>query len=224
MKPIQNLLPLLKNNAWLIAFALLLITCKKEETSYILEGRAFMGSTNSPLADASVEVQKQVVTSGVFGGSFSTAATGTTDANGAFSMTWPRENFAGLKLKASKSQYITREILLSVNDFSGNNAVTQNVELYPEAYIHVHIQNNGTANDTDQLHFTYTNAQFDCLCCANGWKTFDGAGIDTNLTCKLYGDTWLKYQKQVITMEGDTTINDSIFCPAFNTTNLEISY
>lgn len=224
MNPLKNPLQLLKNNAWFFAFALILITCKKEEINYALEGRATAGNTNAALADASIEVQKQVVTSGVFGGSYSTAATTTSDANGAFSLTWPRENFAGLKLKASKSQYITREINLSVNDFSGSSAVTQNVELYPEAYINVHIQNTGTTNESDQLNFTYTNAQFDCLCCANGWKTFEGISVDTNLTCKLYGDTWLKYQKQVLTLEGDTTINDSIFCPAFVTTDLEISY
>ena len=39
-----------------------------------------------------------------------------------------------------------------------------------------------------------------------------------------YGDTWLKFKKQILTSEIDTIITDSIFCPRFQTSSIQIDW
>lgn len=208
--------------ASLISF--IFITCKKESSDYRLEGKIINGNTGAGMNGVFVEIQKQVVSGGTFGAVYSTAATTSTDPSGKFSVSWQRENFAALKMIASTGQYITRESALNVNDFTSGGAVTRNLEIYPEAFIEVQIQNTGSAAATDVFKFTFTNAEFDCLCCAIGWKTFPGIDVDTTWQCRVYGDHWLKYRKEIETADSDTIVDDSIWCPAFQTSTLDISY
>lgn len=201
-----------------------LFSCKKEDATYRLSGCALDGRSGNPVSGVNASIEKQVVSGGNFGATFSQATSTSTDAYGVYKLEWPRENFAALKLKASRTNYITAEKDLLVNAFEGGNIVEENITIYPESFIQVKIQNTGTTNAEDQLNFTFTNADFDCICCSNGFKVFEGAAIDTEYTCKLYGDTWLKYQKQVYSLEADTIVNDSIWCPSFQTTQLLIQY
>ncbi len=199
-------------------------SCKKENTDFHLKGNVVAGNSSNPLSAVSVEVQKQVVAGGTFGSGHTTAKQGNTDSGGNYDLQWPRENFTDLKLIASKSQYIPREFALNITDFEQGNIVVKNFEMYPEAYINVNIINAGITNESDAFNFTFTNANFDCFCCNNGWKYFVGAAVDSSFQCKIYGDTWLKYQKQTYTIQGDSIANDSIWCPSFQTTNLNITY
>ncbi|MFN0032490.1 MAG: hypothetical protein ACKVOR_10045 [Flavobacteriales bacterium] len=199
-------------------------SCKKEETDFQLQGRVTDGRSGQLIPGAQAEVMKQIVGGGTFGATYSTAVSGLSDASGCFSLSWPRENFAALKLKISKNQYITNEDELVVSDFDGGQLLTHDMTIFPEAFVQVQIANIGESAVDDEFIFTFTNAQFDCVCCANGYKTFEGAAVDTTWQCKLYGDSWLKYQKQVYTAAGDTIVNDSVWCPAFNTTALTLYY
>lgn len=214
----------LKFTACLALILFLILSCKKEDPTYRLAGCVINGRTSYPIADANVSVEKQVVSGGAFGATYSQAASAKTDEFGVYQMEWPRENFAALKLIASKSNYITAEKNLTVSQFEGGNLVNENNTIFPEAFITVKIQNTGETNSQDQINFTFTNAEFDCVCCSNGFKVFQGAEIDTQYTCKLYGDMWLKYQKHIYLAESDTIANDSIWCPAFQTTELLIQY
>jgi len=208
----------------LLLFSILISSCKKEDGSYILNGKITNGNNGAAISEANVKIQKQTVNGGTFGGAFSTAASATTDGNGIYTLNWARENFSALRVVTEKNQYITRTINLTVDNFSPNEAMTQNIAIYPEAFVSVNIQNTGETALNDELQFTFTNAFFDCVCCSNGWKTFSGSNLDTVLDCKVYGDRWLKHQRHIITAELDTVISDSIFCPAFQTTQIEIEY
>ncbi len=207
----------------LLAFAIF-NSCKKEEATYKLSGCALDGRSGNPLSGAIASIEKQVVSGGSFGATFTQATSATTDGFGVYKLEWPRENFAALKLKASRSNYITSEKDLLVSEFEGGNLVEENITLFPEAFITVKIQNTGENYPEDVIQFTFTNANFDCVCCSNGFKVFEGADIDTQYTCKLYGDTWLKFQKQIYSLESDTIANDSIWCPSFQSTELVIHY
>ena len=199
-------------------------SCKKEDGNYILEGKVSNGNTGESISGVNVKILKQTVSDGTFGGSFSTAANASTDASGMYQLKWARENFSALRVVAEKNQFITRTINLTVDNFSPGESVTQNINIFPEAFVAVSIQNTGESSIQDELEFTFTNAFFDCACCANGWKTFSGADLDTVFDCKVYGDRWLKHQRHIITADLDTVISDSIYCPAFQTTQIEIEY
>ncbi len=214
----------MKRFACLILILLVFSTCKKENNQYNLLGIVIAANTGATLDGVSITLQKQVVETGVYNNNFQTAAHTTSTANGQFELNWARENFAALRLDCEKSQYIKSEMDLIVNDFSTGKTETTYIILQPEAFVSVHIQNSSPSDITDQFRFTFANANFDCICCSNGWKTFAGELIDTTFTCRLYGETWLRFQKDYYTAQNDTMLIDSVFCPAFQTTNLEIEY
>jgi hypothetical protein len=205
---------------FLIGFSVFLSSCKREDDHYYLRGAAYHGDDQIPMADVQLTMYKQVLQNGIFGGSFSPATSGYSASNGIYNLAWKRENFAALKLVAEREQYVTREFVLDVNDFTAGDALLKNIDMYPEAFVSVRILNSGLTASTDQCSFTFVNAIFDCACCSNGWKIFHGAAVDSTFSCRLYGNRWLKYQRSLNTAEADTMLVDSIWCPAFETTQV----
>jgi len=208
-----------------IAFSLLLMLmgCKKDNTvQYSIQGKVTDADDGSALSGVSIEIEKQVVQNGIYGNTYQNALRTTTDSNGDFSGSWPRENFAALRLLAEKNNYILAERTLDVDAF-GNDAVLENVALYKEAFASLHFTH-ANGNASDRLSFTFLNANFNCNCCSNGWKTWQTEAIDTTITCRVYGNRWLKYQ--VLTQIGtaDSSYVDSMYCNAFITTTRDIQY
>jgi hypothetical protein len=200
-----------------------LTQCKKEEGKYAIQGKITHARTGAPLSGAAVNLQKKVVGGSVFNAAYTTAANATTGSDGQFAMDFQRENFAGLKLVAHYSQFISREQELNVGSFSVGSTYNQSLSLYPEAFIDVHFQHTALEAPSDRIRFTFLNAQFDCICCSEGYKEFTGI-VDTLTQCKLYGDQWLKYRVIFTKAEQDSTVVDSVYCPAFQTTPLHIVY
>lgn len=207
-----------------LSFVLHTQSCKRNtETNYHIRGQVNDADDGTALAGVSIEIEKQVVQNGIFGNTYQNALVTSTNSSGAFEGSWLRENFAALRLLATKDNYITREESLDIDAFEGGSAVTQNIAMYKEAFSSLRFQHfNGSSND--RLSFTFLNANFDCNCCSNGWKTWQAADIDTTFTCRAYGNRWLKYQ--VLTQWGsnDTSYVDSIYCEAFTTASRTIQY
>ncbi|MEY3399317.1 MAG: hypothetical protein RL220_1911 [Bacteroidota bacterium] len=208
-----------------IIFVFALGSCRKEESlNFTIQGKILNARSGEPLSGAHVEVRQQVVENGVFSAIYSEAAETLTAPDGGYNLTWARENIAGLRLLIDKEQYISRQLDLSVSAVESGDVYTLHSSLYPEAFVTVHISNTASANPSDQFSFRYDDAQFDCTCCNEDWKIFTGSDTDTTFTCRLYGDTWLKYVQQITTIEADTLIVDSIWCPAFQDTPLDLTY
>lgn len=201
----------------------LLAQCKKEEGKYAIAGKITHARTGEPLNGAAVNLQKKSVGGSVYSAAYTTAANTTTASDGAYHMEFARENFGGLKLAAHYSQFISREQELNVAGFDVGSTYNQSLSLYPEAFVQVHFQHPSLAASSDKIRFTFLNAQFDCVCCYEGYQEFAGV-VDTTTTCKLYGDQWLKYRAIFTHAEQDSTVVDSVYCPAFQTTQLLISY
>lgn len=200
------------------------VSCKKDDSKFYLRGGVYHGDENYAMGDVQLTMYKQVLQNGIFGSSYSAAVSGSSQPNGLYELTWERENFAALKLVAQREQYVTREFVMNVNDFAAGEPVMMNVAMYPEAFIHVRILNSGQTAAGDVCNFTFVNAAFECACCSNGWKEFEGAVLDTGFTCRLYGNRWLKFQRNIDTVEADTVIVDSVWCPAFQTTEVLLEH
>ncbi len=206
-----------------ILLSILLFQCKKEKGEYTLKGKVTHGRTGAGMGGAAVNLQKKVVGSSTYNAAYSAAASSSADAAGNYSMTFDLENFAALKVTASYPQFILKESELNVSSFSVGTPQTQDIQLFPEAFIQVNITNAMPAEPIDLLKFTFLNAHFDCFCCSNGYKNYHGVA-DTSITCKLYGDQWLKYQASFNFGGQDSVVVDSIWCEAFETTLLNITY
>jgi len=203
---------------------LLAVSCRKEgSASYSISGKVTDADDNTPLSGVQVEVEKQVVQNGVFGNTYQRALITETNSNGHYEGNWPRENFAALRILAELDNYIPANISLNVDEFEGGETVFQNIELHKEAFASLRFLHSG-GNATDRLSFTFLNANFNCSCCSNGWKTWQSAEIDTTFTCRVYGNRWLKYQVQTQFGFTDSTFVDSIYCVAFDTTSRAIQY
>jgi hypothetical protein len=203
---------------------LLLASCRKEESaSYSISGKVTDADDNTPLTGVQVEVEKQVVQNGIFGNTYQRALITATNNNGEYQGSWPRENFAALRILTELENYIAAEISLDIDDFEGGQTVRQDIALHKEAFASLRFLHNG-GNVSDRLSFTFLNANFNCSCCSNGWKTWQSAQIDTTFTCRVYGNRWLKYQVQTQFGFNDSTFVDSIYCVAFDTTSRAIQY
>ena len=211
------------NTIIFICMLLVSSACKKEGTvQFNLNGKVTDADDGSALSGVSIEVEKQVVQNGVFGNTYENALTTSTDNSGNYSGSWPRENFAALRILAEKSNYIKAERELNINAFD-DGVVTENIQLYKEAFASLRFtHSNGNTND--QLSFTFLNANFNCNCCSNGWRTWQAGNIDTTITCRVYGNRWVKYQVQTQLGFTDSSYVDSIFCDAFVTTSRAIQY
>jgi hypothetical protein len=197
--------------------------CKKEgAVQFNLNGRVTDADDGNTLSGVSIEVEKQVVQNGVFGNTYQNALTTNTDNSGNYSGSWPRENFAALRILAEKTNYIKAERELDINAFD-DGTVTENIQLYKEAFTSLRFMHSN-GNENDRLSFTFINANFNCNCCANGWRTWQSANIDTTITCRVYGNRWLKYQVQTQIGFTDSSYVDSLFCDAFVTTSRVIQY
>lgn len=199
------------------------LSCKKENKDYRLFGVVYGAHNSAYLNGVNVAVKKQVVASGTYNNSFTTATSMVTSDDGEYALAWPRENFAALQLVCTKDQYITTTQDLDIGNFTTENFVNSNIAMHPESFISVHVNNVGASSPDDFFRYVFINAEFDCTCCDNDWREFDGT-IDSTYQCRLYGDTWLKYVGEIITAELDTIIQDSIWCPAFSTVQLEFEY
>jgi len=205
------------------AFLLFSAACKKEGgVQFQLNGRVTDADEGNALVDVTVEVEKQVVQNGVYGNTYQNALTTSTDNSGDYSGSWPRENFSALRLLAEKPDYIKAEVALNINSFD-DGIETVNIAMYKEAFASLRFVHSA-GNASDRLSFTFLNANFNCNCCSNGWRTWQSASIDTTITCRAYGNRWLKYQVQTYIGSNDSSYVDSIFCNAFVTTSRSIQY
>ncbi|MFN5295936.1 MAG: hypothetical protein ACK5BL_10430 [Flavobacteriales bacterium] len=203
---------------------LLLASCRKEESaSYSISGKVTDADDNTPLTEVQVEVEKQVVQNGIFGNTYQRALITATNNNGEYQGSWPRENFAALRILTELENYIAAEISLDIDAFEGGQTVRQDIALHKEAFASLRFLHNG-GNVSDRLSFTFLKANFKCSCFSNGWKTWQSAQIDTTFTCRVYGNRWLKYQVQTQFGFTDSTFVDSIYCVAFDTTSRAIQY
>jgi hypothetical protein len=207
----------------LLVILIAVIACKKDGgVNYSIAGQVTDADDGFTLQGVSVVVEKQVVQNGVYGNSYQNAMSTSTDNQGNYSGTWARENFAALRLLAEKSNYINAESSLNVESFS-DGTVTENIQLYKEAFASLRFYHmNGSSSD--RLSFTFLNANFDCNCCSNGWQTWQAGNIDTTITCRVYGNRWVKYQVQTLIGTADSSYVDSVFCDAFVTTSRDIQY
>jgi hypothetical protein len=201
-----------------------LAACRKEQKDLQLEGTVRNARTLMPIGGVYVELEQQVVEDGVFGGAFRPAGEAYTNTDGNFSIKWPRQTIAQLRVSASKSNYIAHQTTLNPDQFQPGVTVTRNLKLYPATFISVRLRNTGETSASDQIRFKFDEADFDCICCSEEWREINGENVDSTFQCMLYGETWLKYRVEFISAGNSGLQFDSIWCPSFQINNLEVNY
>ena len=215
----------MKFASFLLLVIFLSSACKKDKsTSLTIDGTVSSALNGIKLSNASVVASQKVVIGGVFNNNYVTAASASTDGGGAYRLAWENESPVAVKVDVTCPGYISQAITVDPSSLSVTATKTINVALHTASTISVHMQNTGASASNDVCLFRFENALFDCVCCNNDWKTFNGPSVNESFTCKSYGGQWLKYRKSLQTIEIDTLIHDSVFVPSFETVNIEVNY
>ena len=217
-------------NTHLLLFALgILLTlsaCKKDGLTYTISGTITDGSFNKALAGAEVQLLASKIESGVYNSTYSEMQTATTDANGNFSMEIKDELVAGYRFYIHKDDYFDQYIDVDTDKLEEQSTFTQNSKLYAQSSITLKIKNTMPLGPDDKIKWRYSNIDAVCRdCCNNLLQEGIGATFQTDATCLVRGEKWIKFSWS-ITKTNQATINasDSIFCPAFGSATYEINY
>lgn len=206
--------------ALLTAFA----SCRKaEDISFTIRGVVTDSRNGAGLAGVKVTIDEKVVEGGSLSGAFTQAAEAISASDGSYELTFPRRNALEYRVDFEKAQYFTVRENLNPDLLSPDADFDLPAVIIPEAHLQMHFYNANPHSDDDLFRFRKLNALFECLCCNNDWIDLEGMDADTTLTCKLHGDHLLTYTYLVF-KEEDVTVVDSIYCPAFHTTELNIGY
>lgn len=208
----------------LLAVVALVSGCKKNDNqNLILEGKTSDSRNGTALSGVSVDLDQQVVEGGSLNSTFTYAGESATASDGSYHIEFERENALEYRADFSKEGFFDRRYELNPDDFRPGETVTLNTSLIPEATISIRLQNIYPESDEDEIRFRYLDANFDCECCNNDFIIVTGANADTTFECKMHGDYLIHYVYEIL-RSTDTTVVDSVFCPAFQMTEVHITY
>ncbi|MFZ6051613.1 hypothetical protein [Halocola ammonii] len=206
---------------------LFFMSCKEQanEVELTVEGQVVRASTQSPVQGATVQLSQQTLDGGVVSGAFDQIGEIVTGQNGTFSFTFQRKNTVEFLLEVDQPNYFSRDFTINPDDFNPDNPYNLTVNLDSRAWLQVSIQNTAPETFEDEISYSNLNASFPtCACCNNQTVTLTGQTVDTSFTCQLLGDRTIYYSYQISKLSYDSSRIDSVFCPAFDTTQVNISY
>lgn len=209
---------------WVFFFALLAVACRRnEEITLVVEGSVLDFRNNWGISGVNVRLDEQVVEGGTLTSAFGTVTTVTTGEDGFFRIEFPRKNALKYRLRMTKEGYFSKEFEINPDDINPEAPFTDDYTIIPQAELKVNIRNTNPESVDDLLRYRNLNAFFECACCTNDFVDCYGSTVDTSFTCTLYGDHTMTYIYTVYRTEV-TEVIDSLFCPAFHTTELTIEY
>lgn len=175
------------------------------------------------VAGVNVRLDEQAVQGSTVSGAYNRAAEAVTDANGDFELNFERKNALSYRITLTKEGYFTKQFNVNPDNVTPGEAYEVYEDMIPEATLTVRVVNALPESDDELMRFRKLNAFFECVCCTNDFYDFEGATVDSTFSCKLYGDYNLTYT-YTVNREEPVNVVDSIYCPAFHTTELLIEY
>ncbi len=214
------------NRLSLFFFTLLVLSasCRKtDDIELTIRGVITDYRNDAGVGGVTVRLDEQALQSGTVSSAFTNAGQTVTASDGSFELVFPRENALLYRITLTKEGYFNRQTEVNPDNVRPNAPYDFEEIIIPRATLVMKITNENPQSEDDLMRFRKLNALFDCVCCNNEFIDFHGAAVDTTLTCELYGDHNLTYTYTVYRLE-DTQVVDSVFCPAFHTTELVIGY
>ncbi|MCH2197641.1 MAG: hypothetical protein MK081_02575 [Flavobacteriales bacterium] len=208
----------------ILSVILIASACNKEDnTNLILEGKTTDSRNGAGLNGVTVDIEEQILEGGALNAAYQYAGGATSASGGNYRIEFERENSLEYRVGYAKEGYFFQQYSLNPDLFNPGEVVTRNISMIPEATIAVRIQNVNPETEDDEIRFRYLDANFNCECCDNEFTILEGTAIDTTLECQLHGDYMLHFVYEIM-RDSDTTIVDSVYCPAFQLTEVNINY
>ena len=174
-----------------------------------------------PVAGASVSISAQVIEGGVFHAYYELLETVETDQDGYFFFATKNKAFVKFRFAISKANYYSATYEADAKEVEVGTTYTDTYEVQPAGWLKINVHTN-SADVTKVRAFT-TNPT--CKpCCESVDRFYYGNNQDITTNCKTVGNEKYTVKGWFIDNGDTTTFDKSIFCTAFDTTTVVISY
>ena len=207
-------------------FILFAHSCKKEDQTPELSvlGRIIDETTQIGVQGATVKLSQQLVENGTLTSIYQEVATVNASADGSYQFKFPREIASAYRLEVSRLGYFSIEQNINPENVSVGSPYSSNILITPMAWVRTEVQNLTPFSGDDVSTFQFLNASFQCVCCDNSLKTFQGMNVNSSEKCLLEGNFQLKYRYTINQDTINIAVIDSVFCTALDTTIISITY
>lgn len=203
----------------------LLNACKKDENGTLfIDGRVLEEPGNTPVPGVSVTLLQQNLDGGTFSSAYVPVNTVITNSSGVFAFEFERSNTSSYKLEFRKSLYFEKDLNINPDNIQIGNPYSTTQYMQPKAWVSTRLYNDLPQNELDLIEFNYSNASFECACCNNNRLELYGTTVDTSFICALPGGYELSYLVNVTKDTSDLFLLESIVCPKFDTTYINVGY
>jgi len=201
-------------------------SCRKNKNKLILN--CTVGSTNMGLVfieGAKVTLMGKKIVNGTYSSGYSDIANGTTAADGKYVFEINEDKVSDYRIVVFKSNYFILITDYSAKDLEAGKSYDLNFNIFPEAYIKLHIINQVPFNINDFIQYYFSSGNLNAEnCCSNQYINGYGMNYDTTFKCKTYGGQQATLLWNV-TKNNNTHIYSTNLLPiAFDTVFYEIKY
>jgi hypothetical protein len=202
-----------------------LVGCRKNDNQgMLINGKVSDVRNNSGLGGVDITLSEQVVEDGSLNASFQLADETTTDGGGNYELDFERRNALVYRVDYEKQGYFSRQLELNPDDLTPGEPFGRSLGMIPEATFEVRILNANPVSANDEIRFRNLDGNFGCACCNTDWIVKEGMMVDTTFSCRLHGDFMMHFTYEITKVGIDSTVVDSVYCPAFQTTAVTIEY
>ena len=209
----------------LIIFLFLLVSCELDKRVITIEGAVYDPNLEQVVVGVDVSLYTQSGSGGTFNLSFVKQETTVSDENGKFLFEHTYDYTSAYKIEFEKENYFSNSFEFQSEAIPNDDIYNKDFLLYPQAGIKIHIVNQYPFDENDKIKFRIIDWQTQCeSCCYTSFHEMIGTNINEVLECNLFGEK--EYTVEYLTWKNgnQNASHRIVFCPAFETSDVEISF
>ena len=190
-----------------------------------IDGQAITIAPQSPLSDSEFVLFERAVEDGALQAE-TVVGEATSDAVGAFAVTFPRKSSYSLRWTAVAQDHFPAAGILDPEDLYPNEPFDLTVGLHAVCTLHVQLAS--IAPKTPQTMCASTSVKISPAIAARPIRILlEGVGADSAWQCLMHGDQWMTWGADLdvaLIGQPDGLFVDSVFCPAFGSAELNLTW
>lgn len=212
---------------FLLASLLLLSACERrtEGMELIVEGRVTTAPSGGVVPLAEVVLHERAVEDGALQAE-EVVGQVESDADGRYSIPFARRSSYSLRWTASAEGHFPTAGFLDPERLLPDVPYVLDIGMPGVCTLHVHLASVAPEDSSDRMLFNLGEA-FPCACCPDDPVLLEGMGADSSWQCLMYGDHWMTWGADLevaVIGQPEGFFIDSVFCPAFGSANLELTW
>ncbi len=196
-------------------------SCKKGTIQYDFDGVVKNSLTDASVSGVDVTISQKLIKNGTTADSYSPGGSTTTDAAGAFAISFDRQMVTDFLIEFEKDNYFPLEIIESSANVSTENINSYSEILEPQSWVTFKIKNS-FPNDDDHFRLVTQTFREGCADCAENKTTNFFGALDTTFTYATTAGEYVKFTYINVTLADSDY--DSVYTTPFEETVYSITY